>query len=150
MVGFSNGLTPYAGQKNTNGSTTEHTDMNLSTDGPVTTAGQFSPLGPASNQKFDTGKSPIYRGFIKYFPRAIQKVADISQMGKNKYGEWGGWRNVDDAQNRYEDGKCRHMIEEAKGNLTDSESKQLHLAHAAWNAMAVLELYLLEQEGKDV
>lgn len=97
--------------------------------------------------KLDTGKAPIYQGFIQYFPRAIEAVAMISQFGKDKYGTWGGWLGVDDGINRYMDAKCRHMIGEAKGEERAEDSKQLHAAHEAWGAMAKLELMLREKEG---
>lgn len=97
--------------------------------------------------KLDTGKAPIYQGFIKYFPRAIEAVAGISQFGKNKYGTWGGWLGVDDGINRYMDAKCRHMIDEAKGEERAQDSQLLHASHEAWGAMAKLELLLREQEA---
>lgn len=97
--------------------------------------------------KLDVGKPPIYQGFIKYFPRAIEAVASISKFGYEKYGTWGGWLGVDDGMNRYMDAKCRHMIDEAKGEERASDSKLLHAAHEAWNAMAKLELLIREQEN---
>ena len=97
--------------------------------------------------KLDTGKAPIYQGFIKYFPRAIEQVANISKFGYEKYGTWGGWLDVDDGLNRYMDAKCRHMIDEAKGEDCASDSKLLHAAHEAWNAMAKLELIMRERES---
>ncbi len=97
--------------------------------------------------KLDAGKPPIYQGFIKYFPRAIEQVANISQFGYNKYGTWGGWLGVDDGLNRYMDAKCRHMIDEAKGEERAKDSKLLHAAHEAWNAMAKLELLCRESEN---
>ena len=99
--------------------------------------------------KFDGDKSPVYQGFIKYFPRAIEQVANISKFGYEKYGTWGGWLDVDDGLNRYMDAKCRHMIDEAKGEDCASDSKLLHAAHEAWNAMAKLELLMRERESGD-
>jgi hypothetical protein len=95
--------------------------------------------------KLDTGKAPIYQGFIQYFPRAIEAVALISQFGKDKYGTWGGWLGVEDGMNRYMDAKCRHMIDEAKGELSAPDSEMLHAAHEAWGAMAKLELFLRDR-----
>ena len=96
--------------------------------------------------KKDEGKAPIYQGFIQYFPRAIEAVANISKFGHDKYGTWGGWLGVDDGLNRYMDAKCRHMIDEAKGETNAQDSQMLHAAHEAWGAMAKLELVLREQE----
>ena len=76
--------------------------------------------------KKDEGKAPIYQGFIQYFPRAIEAVANISKFGYDKYGTWGGWLGVDDGLNRYMDAKCRHMIDEAKGERTPTGGTYLH------------------------
>jgi hypothetical protein len=99
--------------------------------------------------KLDTGKAPIYQGFIKYFPRAITAVSEISEFGYKKYGTWGGWLGLEDAFNRYQDAKCRHMLDNAKGEESAKDSKLLHLAHEAWGAMAALELYKIAQEQQD-
>lgn len=92
--------------------------------------------------KDDDGKirpGLVFRGFA----RALREVARVSTYGANKYTE-GGWQSVPNAQVRYEDAKLRHELEAACGDLRDGESGLLHLAHAAWNALAVLELYLRE------
>jgi hypothetical protein len=95
--------------------------------------------------KFDTGKSPVFRGVLRYFPRALKAVADISAFGAHKY-DWGNWKTLDDAYNRYSDGLGRHILLRETEGVNDLESKMLHDAHAAWNALARLELYLMEQE----
>ena len=97
--------------------------------------------------KKDEGKAPIYNGFIKYFPRAIEAVANISQFGYEKYGTWGGWLGVENGLARYQDAKCRHMIDEAKGEDKAKDSQLLHAAHEAWGAMAKLELLLRKQNA---
>ena len=95
--------------------------------------------------KMDAGKPEIFQGFIKRFPRAIEAVTKISQFGKNKYGTWEGWENVDDGINRYSDAMFRHLLDDAKGELNAKDSELMHAAHAAWGAMAVLELKLRQQ-----
>lgn len=99
--------------------------------------------------KKDEGKAPIYNGFIAYFPRAIEAVANISKFGHDKYGTWGGWLGVENGLARYQDAKCRHMIDEAKGQERAADSQLLHAAHEAWGAMAKLELLLRRQDGTD-
>ena len=96
--------------------------------------------------KYDAGKSPIYRGAVSYFPRAIAEVARVSGFGASKYA-WEGWRLVDDGIARYSDGMVRHLAEEGKGEVLDSDSGFLHAAHTAWNALARLELMLTEMEN---
>lgn len=99
----------------------------------------------AGSTKYDGGKSPIYRGVISYFPRAISAVATVSAFGADKYA-WGGWKDVPDGYNRYSDAMVRHLGYEAEGQDVDSDSGLLHAAHTAWNALARLELWLREEE----
>lgn len=96
--------------------------------------------------KLDTGKSPVLRGALHYFPRALKAVADISAFGASKY-TWRGWESVDGGVERYGDALARHLLAEAAGPV-DGESGYLHAAHAAWNALARLELILRADEAK--
>lgn len=96
--------------------------------------------------KYDAGKAPVYRGAIAYFPRAIQAVAAISAFGASKYA-WKGWESVDDGFNRYSDALVRHLAYEGEGEVLDSDSGLPHAAHAAWNALARLELLIREMEN---
>lgn len=105
---------------------------------------EFDPNGRASKEpgsKLDGGKLPIWRGVLGYFPRALAAVAEVSGKGAVKY-TWSGWRTVPDGFHRYSDALSRHLIEEAKGEVYDSDTDSLHAAHAAWNALARLELLL--------
>lgn len=97
--------------------------------------------------KYDGGKSPIFRGALAYFPVAIGAVADVSAFGASKYA-WNGWRDVDDGVVRYTDALVRHLTEEGKGEVLDPDSRRLHAAHVAWNALARLELILNERDNK--
>lgn len=98
--------------------------------------------------KYDGGKPSIYRGFIKYFPRAMWEVSEISTFGAKKYA-WNGWEDVEEGFERYKDGQFRHTLLEAMGEEIDPDSQRLHLAHEAWNAMATLELYIRSQKNDD-
>lgn len=95
--------------------------------------------------KYDAGKAPIYRGALSYFPRAIELVSAVSAFGASKYA-WNGWQNVDDGVNRYSDALVRHLAYEATGEDVDPDSGLLHAGHAAWGALARLELILREAE----
>ena len=99
--------------------------------------------------KYDGGKSPIYRGGLGYFPRAISAVASVSAFGASKYA-WNGWQSVPDGINRYTDAMVRHLGYEAEGEVLDPDSGLHHAKHTAWNALARLELLLREQEGLKV
>lgn len=100
-------------------------------------------------KKFDGGKSPLTQGCLSYFPSALQAVAIVSEYGKDKYETTFAerhWYYVPGAVERYADGLSRHIVKETLEGLHDDESGLLHAAHAAWNALARLEL-LLENEG---
>lgn len=104
------------------------------------------PSGRQPNQpgaKLDAGKPPILRGAIQYFPRALSAVADVSAFGAAKY-TWKGWESVPDGINRYGDALARHLLADG----IDPQSNLSHAAHAAWNALARLELLLRAEEGK--
>jgi len=96
--------------------------------------------------KLDAGKACAFRGSIDYFPRAILAVATVSTFGASKYA-WKGWETVPEGFERYSDALVRHLLAEGKGEASDSDSGLLHAAHAAWNALARLELKLREQEN---
>lgn len=103
--------------------------------------------------KLDAGKVPAARGTVAYFPRALLAVAEVSAVGAAKYS-WNGWENVEDGISRYEDALTRHQLYaaseggfESRNVARDQDTGLLHLAHMAWNVLAVLELVLREQEG---
>lgn len=106
--------------------------------------------------KLDHGKMPIERGLLAYFPRAAEAVAEVSAFGAQKYA-WNGWETVPMGIARYGDAMLRHVTGAAKDEgfenrsfARDHESQLLHAAHAAWCAMARLELILREMESTDV
>lgn len=95
--------------------------------------------------KLDAGKTCVFRGAIGYFPRAINAVAEVSTFGASKY-TWRGWESVPDGIARYSDALGRHLLREGAGEQSDPDSRLLHAAHSAWNALARLELMLKEKE----
>ncbi len=99
----------------------------------------------APGAKLDAGKAPAFRGLLDYFPRACRAVADVSAFGASKY-TWNGWESVPDGEARYSDALVRHLLDRAIEGPLASDSRLLHRAHAAWNALAVLELELRRLE----
>ncbi|MCK9466208.1 MAG: DUF5664 domain-containing protein [Thiopseudomonas sp.] len=79
--------------------------------------------------KHDHGKPRPDLIFIA-MARALLEVSKVAAMGAEKYDD-DNWLIVDDALKRYRDAKGRHLLLGAT-----------HLAHEAWNALAVLELHL--------
>lgn len=95
----------------------------------------------SAGAKLDAGKAPIMRGVLQYFPRALEKVSDVSAFGAEKY-VWGGWESVPDGVTRYSDAMARHIIGEAIDGPIDPATGLMHAAQVAWNALARLELML--------
>jgi len=93
--------------------------------------------------KYDKGKPQVGLVF-ESFPRALLAVAEVAGFGAKKYTR-NGWKEVPDAYNRYKDALGRHLLQrEIESN--DNESHLDHLAHLAWNTLAILELEMLKNE----
>lgn len=93
--------------------------------------------------KLDAGK-PTYAMTLGYFSRALAAVNEVSEYGARKYTH-GGWRTVPDGEARYTEALLRHALADLGGEERDRDTELLHKAHAAWNALAVLELALQAQ-----
>jgi hypothetical protein len=104
---------------------------------------EYYPAGIPAHQpgaKLDAGKPMA--GLLGDFGNALLAVAEVSTFGARKYSK-GGWLQVADGQARYSDALWRHLLKEAS-EPTDQESGLAHAAHAAWNALARLELAIRE------
>lgn len=100
--------------------------------------------GPGTDdKKYDAGK-PMVGQMKKDFPRALLAVADVTRYGIEKYQKPGSWKEVEDALTRYEDALGRHDLEH-NIEQCDKESGRRHAVHRAWNALATLELILLDE-----
>ena len=98
--------------------------------------------------RYNEGKTPLYKGVIMYFPRALEAVARISEFGAKKYS-WGNWHHIKDGYENCSESMTRHLFKEAKGEVKDSESELDHAAHLACNALGRLEFLLKERENND-
>ena len=105
------------------------------------------PLGKDAHEsgaKLDANKNRM--GLVLLgFSRALAAVSAVGTYGANKYTD-NGWVSVPNGVNRYTDAMLRHMLSEASGELTDKDTDLLHAAHAAWNALARLDLMIRESE----
>lgn len=70
--------------------------------------------------------------------RGLGDVVDVGTFGAKKYTD-NGWREVPDADNRYYEALGRHLF--SRRNV-DDQTGLSHMAHATWNALALLELQL--------
>lgn len=67
----------------------------------------------------------------------IKKIVEVYHFGAKKYGP-NTWQNLDNGYNRYKAAMFRHLTAFEEGEFYDQESKLPHLAHMAWNAIALL------------
>jgi hypothetical protein len=108
---------------------------------------ESDPTGRAQHEpgaKLDAGKARL--GLVLGgFAQALQAVGDIGTYGAAKYTD-NGWLSVPDGQQRYTDALLRHLLSDLAGDAHDPDTQMLHAAHAAWNALARLELMLRERE----
>lgn len=87
--------------------------------------------------KYDDGKpnlSLVFGGF----PRALLDVGEVGTFGARKYTPE-GWKSVKNLQERYSSALLRHMFAVLNHDEIDKETGRHHLAHVAWNALALLE-----------
>jgi hypothetical protein len=81
---------------------------------------------------------------IEQFSNALKSFAAVCTFGAIKYSR-GGWQTVPEKEKRYLDALTRHLLDL---HGTDEESGLPHMAHAAWNIMALLELQQRDQKDK--
>lgn len=98
-------------------------------------------------KKYDSGKSMVGT-LCRVFPHALLGVGQCIEFGTHKYPDPKNWVKVENAFNRYQDSMMRHYLKFLAGQEKDSETNLLHLKHMVWNALAVLELYLMENEDE--
>lgn len=90
--------------------------------------------------KFDGGK-PRMALLFDGCPNALEAVASVLTFGAQKYAAH-SWQTVPEGEERYKSALLRHLTAVGKGEDTDPESNLHHLAHAACNALFILELAL--------
>lgn len=96
----------------------------------------------------DDGAKPRIDLILVDMPRALLEVAKVATFGANKYSD-GGWLRVPHGEKRYRAAMQRHdLSENIDGGGLDPETKFLHAAHVAWNALARLELILRERASQ--
>ena len=83
---------------------------------------------------------PVYTGVFKYFPNALKEISKVSLEGNDQHHKdeplhWDMKKSSDEL-----DALGRHLIDHSITPIDDDG--QLHLAKAAWRALAGLERYL--------
>mgnify|MGYP001378318447 FL=1 len=84
--------------------------------------------------------TPVFSGFLKYFPKAIKYVSQVSKAGNdqhhpNKPLHWDKTKSTDEP-----DALVRHLIDHSINPVDDDG--MLHAGKVAWRALALLERYL--------
>lgn len=102
----------------------------------------FSIPGPESRKNF-----PLYTGFVKYFPDAINAAAHVSFVGNQQHnpGEplhWAKDKSVD-----HEDALMRHMKDRAAGRVFDDDGERIS-AKILWRAAALCQIEI-EKDRQD-
>lgn len=111
---------------------------------------EVDPTGRGQHEagaKLDSGKvdmALIFDGM----PRALLAVGEVATFGAAKYTR-NGWMSVPEGERRYRAAQDRHRLKRFTEGEYDSDSKLLHLAHAAWNALAELELLIKRMESEE-
>ncbi len=94
-------------------------------------------------KKYDSNK-PMAGSVIRVFPQAIMAIGAVIREGAKKYPNPNNWKLNDNIEARYFDSLIRHMCKHFSGQVKDEETGLLHLIHAAWNSLAILEKYLID------
>jgi hypothetical protein len=99
-------------------------------------------IGLETKTKAEIRKNtPVYTGYLKYFPLVPGEVAKTSLAGNKQHldGKPLHWdRNKSKDQL---DAALRHLIDHARGELKDDDGTY-HLAKAIWRLSAELQLIL--------
>lgn len=77
----------------------------------------------------------------------IEKIVEVYDFGADKYAP-NSWQNLPDGYQRYKAALLRHIVAYEKGERKDKESGLHPLAHAAWNAIAILYFAIREEDNR--
>lgn len=94
-------------------------------------------------KKYDSNK-PMAGAIVRVFPKAVMAIGAVIKFGAKKYPNPNNWKMNEDIINRYFDSAIRHACKHFDGYEKDEETGLPHLVHAAWNMLAILEKYLIE------
>lgn len=78
----------------------------------------------------------------------VEKVVEVYSFGARKYAP-NSWQGLPDGYERYKAAFMRHVVAFEKGEAKDAESGLHHLAHAAWNGLAMLYFGMRKEVNRD-
>ena len=94
--------------------------------------------------KYDKDKPRMAEMIIDFAPE-LQELCKVWTFGADKYSK-SNWKLVENGKERYSNALLRHLMAEDI-SLCDDESKLLHSAHIAFNALA--RMHFIIQEIKE-
>ena len=109
---------------------------------PNVTDAPPAPVNESARRK----ASPVWSGVFNYFPDALMAVARVSKAGNDKHNPGQPLHWARDKSNDHLDCAARHLLTPYE---IDPDSKEVHLANAAWRILAELQLYCEKQRAKD-
>ena len=102
----------------------------------------FLPVPVLQSDSARRKASPVWSGVLNYFPDALMAVARVSKSGNDKHNPGQPLHWSREKSNDHMDCAARHLLTPYE---VDLDSKEIHLANAAWRILAELQLY---QEGR--
>lgn len=81
--------------------------------------------------------------FLLDFPIFAEALCRVMELGAEKYDR-DNWKLGGKPDSEYLGAAIRHLMAHKSGELYADDSGCLHLAHAAWNLMALIELNVKE------
>lgn len=88
--------------------------------------------------------TPVFSGFLNYFPLAVQEVARLSRVANEKHNPGQPMHWAKDKSNDHADCLARHLLDHG---TIDEEDGFSHTVKVAWRAMALLETELENERG---
>lgn len=90
--------------------------------------------------------TPVYSGFLKYFPDAVCAVARLSLIGNEQHNpgkplEWDRSKSGDEL-----DALMRHLTDHSRGVKYDTDGVA-HLTKVCWRSCAALQKFLEDEEN---
>ena len=105
-----------------------------------------APAVPVVQRESATRKaSPVWSGVLNYFPDALLAVARVSKAGNDKHNPGQPLHWSREKSNDHMDCAARHMLTPF---AIDPDSREIHLANAAWRILAELQLYCEKNNGR--
>lgn len=94
---------------------------------------------PQQALRHNEGKPEM--GYILEYPNALEALVRVMEHGAKKYAR-NNWKLGNKPDSEYLDAAMRHLFKHNSEGYFDKESNCLHIAHAVWNLMTLIELNL--------